>query len=394
MKTKNLLVWAACLMLVCMQTACNDDNNDPVPVPDEANYVYSTVVGNNSYVSTIDDFETVSQLTNSNSLVHAKSALLYPYKDYLYVLEVESNEKLFQYRKSGGDLQLVKTLALPAQSFPRNLTFKNDDEAYLSCGMTDKVLLINTTTLSIAKEIDLSSYSLDKECIVSPGASIIRDGLLYVALWQLKSPQYPNEGAYMAIIDTKTDKPVKMISTKAATMASSSDPAGDPFMDENGDIYIYCPGGYGFVPGYKEGFLRIKKGETEFDNSYYFPIADITIPDIPGNKANYIYQKVYTGNGKIYGYMNVPGAYGQKPDYENDRSMQPAVFDIYNKTLEKLDLEPSIGWSCCIEKSGDKLIWGMVSSEGAGYYVYDYNSRKTEKVVKTTGFPFHIHNFK
>lgn len=394
MKKKNLLVLAASLLFVCLQTACNDDKNDPVPVPDEANYVYSTIVGENSYVGTIDKFETISQLSNSNSLVHPKTALLYPYKDYLYVIEIESNEKLFQYRKSGGDLQLVKTLSLPAQSFPRNLTFKNDNEAYLSCGMTDKVLVINTVNLSITKEINLSSYKLDAQCIASPGASIIRDDLLYVALWQLKAPQYPNAGSYMAIIDTKTNEPVKMISTQAATMASSSDPAGDPFVDEKGDIYIYCPGGYGYVPGYKEGFLRIKKWETEFDNSYCFPIAGVNVASIPGNKANYIYQKVYTGNGKVYGYVNVPGAASPVPDFVNDRTMQPVIIDIYNKTVEKLNLEPSVGWSCCIEQSGDKLIWGMVSSEGAGFYIYDYPSRKTEKVVKTTGSPFRIREFK
>lgn len=84
-----------------------------------------------------------------------------------------------------------------------------------------------------------------------------------------------------------------------------------------------------------EGFLRIKKGETDFDQSYYFPIETISIPDIKGNKANYIYSKTYTGNGKLYGYFNVPGYVSNPPDYVNDKSMQTFEIDVYNKTVKK-----------------------------------------------------------
>ena len=84
--------------------------------------------------------------------------------------------------------------------------------------------------------------------------------------------------------------------------------------------------------------MRIKKGETDFDQSYYFPIETISIPDIKGNKANYIYSKTYTGNGKLYGYFNVPGYVSNPPDYVNDKSMQTFEIDVYNKTVKKMNL--------------------------------------------------------
>jgi hypothetical protein len=371
--------------------SCKDDD-EPSVTADTANYVYSTIVGDNSYVGVFGNFD-VSSLNNSNSFVHARSALLFPYRDYLYVLEFETNEKLFQYRKSDGDLQLVKTLSLPAQSFPCHLSFKNDGEAYLSFLGMDRVAVINTQTLVISSEIDLSSYCLETALAASPGASIIRDNLLYVALWQQLAPNYPSAGAYVAVINTETNQPVKMISSQRATMASSVDAAGDPFVDEKGDIYLYCTGGFGYFPGMTDGFLRIKKGETEFDNTYYFPIGDKNITGIPGNHADYLYQKVYAGNGKVYGYVNVPAAASEIPDYVNDKTMQPVILDLYNQTIERLNLDPTTGWSSCIGGSGNKLVWGMMSSEGAGFYLYDSSTGQTDKFVATTGSPYRFFEF-
>jgi hypothetical protein len=371
--------------------SCKDDD-EPAVTADTANYVYSTIVGDNSYVGVFDNFD-VSSLNNSNSFVHARSALLFPCKDYLYVLEFETNEKLFQYRKTEGDLQLVKTLSLPAGSYPCNLSFKNDGEAYLSLMAMDRVAIINTQTLAISSEIDLSSYCLETALAASPGASVIRDNLLYVALWQQLAPNYPNAGAYMAIINTETNQPVKMISSQRTTMAGGGEPSGDPFVDEKGDIYIYCTAGFGYFPGMTDGFLRIKKGETEFDNAYYFQTGDKNIAGIPGNRVDYIYHKVYVGNGKVYGYANVPAAASEIPDYMNDRTMQPVVIDIYNQTIERLNLEPTIAWSTCIGSSGNKLVWGMMSSEGAGFYLYDSSTGQTDKFVATTGSPYRFFEF-
>jgi hypothetical protein len=394
METKSLLFTAGVLFLSsALFVSCKDDDNEPPVTADAANYAYSAIVGDNSYVSVFDNFDDVSSLNNANAFVHPKSALLYPYKDYLYVLDFESNEKLFQYRKKDGDLELVKTLSLPAQSFPVGLVFKDDKTAYLSLTFAGQVVVINTENLGITGAIDLNTYGLEN-CFPAPGASIIRDGLMFVPLSQYIAVNYPSPGVYTDVINTETNQVVKTISTQLSTHLSSGDAAGNPFVDEKGDIYFCSISAFGYIPGYKESFLRIKKGETEFDESYYFPIADKTLNDVPGNAANYIYQKVYAGNGKVYGYANIPGASSEIPDYENDRSMQPVVIDLYAKTIERLNLEPSVGWSCCITKTGDRLVWGMVSTQGAGLYLYNPATRQTDKFVSTTGAPYRLFEFK
>ena len=123
----------------------------------------------------------------------------------------------------------------------------------------------------------------------------------------------------MALIDTKTDKPIKVVSDPRASMASGESPAGDPFIDEKGDIYFYCVAMFGYQPGVKEGFLRIKKGETDFDKSYCFTLADVNLVGVKGNKTSYAYVKVYGGNGKVYAYLNIPGAASNPPDYVHDK---------------------------------------------------------------------------
>ncbi|MDR0749644.1 MAG: hypothetical protein LBF62_08745 [Tannerellaceae bacterium] len=394
MKTKSILFTAGVLFLSSvMFVSCKDDDNDTPVTADAANYAYSVIVGDNSYVSVFDNFDDISSLNNANAFVHAKSALIYTYKDYLYVQEFESNEKLFQYRKKDGDLELVKTLSLPAQSFPVGLTFKDDRTAYLPLVYAGQILVINTEELIITATIDLSPYALEN-CYPAPGAAIIRDGKLFVVLSQFITVNYPSPGAYAVVIDTETNQVIKAINTQLSDNTAAFEPSGDPFMDEKGDIYFCSVGAVGYIPGYREGFLRIKKGETEFDESYYFPIADKTLADVPGNVANYIYQKVYAGNGKVYGYANIPGAASEIPDYVNDRSMQPVIIDLYAKTIERLNLEPTVGWSSCIAKTGDRLIWGMVSSQGAGLYLYNPATRATDKFLSTTGTPYRLFEFK
>ena len=72
---------------------------------------------------------------------------------------------------------------------------------------------------------------------------------------------------------------------------------------------------FGYQPGVKEGFLRIKKGQTDFDKSYCFTLADVDLVGVKGNKTSYAYMKVYGGNGKVYAYLNIPGAASNPPDY-------------------------------------------------------------------------------
>jgi hypothetical protein len=393
MKKKKYFLYATMMLLSSFCVSCGDDNDDPSPAPvaDGYEFIHSVNVGENTYISLFKDLN-VGEVGTDNSQIHAEGAFTYVYNSKVFVTDTEH---LYKYTVSNGKLvQEGTTLLFPTGAQAAFLTFMSDTKAYVSCLGLGKIWIINPSTMTKTGEIDLADYAIGKEegdNNPEPGASVIRDGVLYVALTQLKSAYYPNQGAHVLLIDTKTDTPIKAISDNRATMVSCTTPSGDPFVDEKGDIYFYSVAMFGYVPGLTEGFLRIKKGEQEFDKTYYFPIADKELAGVKGNKANYVYNKVYAGNGKVYAYLNIPGAMGNPPDYVNDKSMQAFEIDVYNKALKKLDVESTTGWATSICKYGDDIVLGMASTQGTGYYIYHTKDGSVDNMkVKTVGAPYMI----
>ena len=203
--------------------SCSEDDPFPTDGEDDMSFVHSVTVGDNAYVSLFKDLN-VEQTSTQNSLVFAKESFLFTYEGNIYVLE-SMNARLYKYRVENGLLiQEKETMILPSGSLPAFLTFDSEEKAYISCVGLGKLYIINPTTMQKTGEIDLSEYAIGKESgdkNPEPGASVIRDGILYVGLAKNKSQFNPNTGAQVLLIDTKTDKPIKMISDNRATMATA-----------------------------------------------------------------------------------------------------------------------------------------------------------------------------
>ncbi len=387
----------ACLILL---VACDDDNEnneDPTPQAEKVEFIHNVVVGDNTYLKGIKDIN-VGSVDNANSFTHSKTANMVIQDDNFFVFEGEE-DKIYKYLRTDEGIERVgSALILPPKSKVTSMYCLNDSKAYAALPGIGKVAVINTQDMTIEKQIDLSSYALGQENgdnNPEPMVPIARDGKLFVFLWQEIAAFYPNPGAHTVVIDMVTDTPEKMISDTRGTMLCGM-PAGEAFIDEKGDIYVYSQGGFGYFPQYSDGFLRIKKGETDYDPDYFFSIKDKSINEITNNMADYVNQYVYLGNGEIIGYINVPGDASNPPDFVNDRTMQPCKINIYNQTIEKLDIPASTGWSGCITKAGsDNILFGMVTPEGMGYYQYNHKTQNyLGKVIETQGAPFRIFEFK
>ncbi|MFC2329001.1 YncE family protein [Prevotella nigrescens] len=390
------LIAALVLLSLVGLTSCGKDSPDfPPSTKSEVGFVHSVNIGENTYISLFKDLS-VSSLNTDNALVLPKGAFTFVYKNKIYVTDTEH---LYKYIPKDGILvQEGNTMLFPSGAKATYITFLSEKKAYVSCLGLGKVWIIDPSSMTKTGEIDLSGYSLGKlagDNNPEPCASIIRDGILYVTLCQLKSAYSCEKGAHIALIDTKTDKPIKMISDPRATMASSMTPAGDPFVDEKGDIYFYCVAMFGYQPGVKEGFLRIKKGEQDFDNSYCFTLADVNLEGVKGNRTSYAYNKVYGGNGNVYGYLSIPGATSNPPDYVHDKSFQAFEINLYNKTCKKMNFSGTVGWATSICKSGNNIIFGMSTDQGTGYSVYHMDDGSYEKLkVKVSGAPYMLHELK
>ena len=98
-----------------------------------------------------------------------------------------------------------------------------------------------------SKTIDLNKYA-HAGALVRPSVMVLRDGLLYVGLCQLNAQwQTVKDQADIAIIDTKTDELLKVITDTKHKLTFCSRPI-DPnsmFVDEQGDIYGQLPWVYG-----------------------------------------------------------------------------------------------------------------------------------------------------
>ncbi|MBE9488361.1 MAG: hypothetical protein IMY73_04160 [Bacteroidetes bacterium] len=392
MKTKEFLLMSLATISIFV-SACDKDDPSSEKRENTTTCLHSVVIDDHSYIDLFKDLD-VEKTTTSNSLIHSKSGYLYTYKDYVFVLE-ESTDKLFKYKKNKNTLEKSgNTLILPAKSKTNSIVFYNDNKGYITASGTGNIIVFNPTNMTIEKEIDLSKFAIgENDNNPEPMGAIIRGNELYIALWQTKSLLNPNPGSHVLIIDTKTDKPIKMVSDSRAGMVGCDGPTGGLFIDEKEDLYFYSTGCFGYSDE-NDGFLRIKKGETDFDKSYFFPIKGQFIEGIAENTASFSYYKAYVENGKVYTFLNVPANASNPPDYVNDKSMQPFELDVYNKTFHKLDLPPTTGWSACIGIYDDFVVFGMSGEQGTGYYLYDYKTKKViGKKISTQGAPFFFKKF-
>ena len=202
--------------------------------------------------------------------------------------------------------------------------------------------------------------------------------------------------AYVLVVDVATDTVEKMITDeRTCGIGLYLGFTGGMFVDDIGDLYVYGSAMMGYQPGVKDGFLRIRKDETEFDPGYFFSIQDVSIPDVPGNKGTYMFCMVYTGGSTGYGLICIPGLMSDPPDYAKDRNYQPCKIDLSAKTVEKIALSPTPGFTRFVCKYKDKVVFGLSSVDGDGLYTYDLNTREvsSKPVVTTEGKPYFIMAF-
>ena len=219
-------------------------------------------------------------------------------------------------------------------------------------------------------EIDLTTYGVGDDN-PDPSGMVIRDNKLYVALNQMVGGYFAapdRKKSDVVIINTDTDEVEKMITEESTDMSQPARPpdCNQIFIDENNDIYIFCLGAFGAVPGHKAGILRIKDGETEFDNSYNFILSDAVITG-EDNKMDYAQFVQYGGNGKIYALVNIPAYYSNPVNYITDRTAIAVEINLAAKTIKKLDLPRSNSYGG-VGKYNNKIVFGLATDTENGFF--------------------------
>jgi len=378
-------------------TSCGeDDENNPIVDDNHQIAIVTNINSSNpptGYIGTIKDL-TVGSYDVSNARQSTPTPFLVLDGDDVYAIPNLRGDLLIKYRRNKGLLDEVGSLSLPTGSTSMTLVVENEERAYVALRSTGKIAVFNPTTMTITDYIDLTSYAIG-DASPDPTNMVLRDGKLYVACQQTSDGYSSAHPAEVLVIDLNNNNAITSITDSRTTYAGAADDMHAIFFDEKGDLYLFCVASYGFVPGQKCGFLRIKNGETQFDPDYFFNVADYNISDVSGNGIDYFQHVLYHENGTLFGAGNIYALASNPPDYVNDRTVGSFKVDLYNQTITKLDLPYCNGYSASLTKYKDKILWGLSTETGVGIYTYDLNTGETsdEPVVTTQGDPSLIEIF-
>ncbi|GAE20755.1 DUF5074 domain-containing protein [Bacteroides pyogenes] len=411
MKQKILFLAAMALAAQCFTSCEKDDSDNPVPTGGAGNILLTTALPNADgmtgmvYMQLIEEPQSGGTLaTNNNRALDIPYGGSYPlvigsdvfvFPSYMG----DTKNELVKYSRVNGVLQKRGVMSLPANNSANSIVRISSQKAYLSLAGLGMIYIFNPETMQKTGEIDLTSLGIqDKNPDI--GIMIERDGYVFAGLSQMvagwTSP-VDYKQADVAVIDTKTDKLVKMISEKSRGFSQATRPI-DPksiFKDEKGDIYISCLGNFGMVAGHKAGMLRIKKGETDFDPTYFWTITGASIAG-EEKSGGFIASICYVGNGKAYGYIDMPGYYKPGETGHSAISNRAVEFDIYNRTLKKIDgLELSNGYGILVSKYKDGMVISNASVTAKGIYYLNPATGviNPEPIITTVGNPMAIEYF-
>lgn len=383
------------LLLGCFGFVSCDDEEDDSSSELQQHFVFINQIDQKSdYLGTFSD---LSQKETNNKNAYEFGFGTYPFVHGNTILVAEGvwGDKIHQFtRDAEGNLVRGVTLTFGQESHPGEISFLNDDVAYVSLSTRGKMGMFNPNTMQQIGEIDLSEYA-NQDNNPDPGCNVIRDGKLYVALNQKNSTHtaWPGTGAEVAIIDLKTNKVEKVIKD-SRTASVGLFRHSSAIMDEKGDIYFYSTGMDGMNP-LKDGFLRIKKGTDKWDGDYYFQLSKSKVEGLDVDVA-YMLPFYYDGNGIAYACINVP-SYAKIADANQsmllDYNYQPVKIDLWNQTVKKLDLPmtTSMGAFACTRYK-DFIVFGMTCENGTGYFTYNTKTGECSQnpVVTTVGVPSSI----
>ncbi|WP_205513234.1 hypothetical protein [Longitalea arenae] len=281
MKSKNTLLRIpgyAALIAFAGLSGCDKNDHGGGPQQKDANvYAIALVAGTGSaqttYIQGLAGFDTAS-LGNGNATELAGNGRLITYNGAAYVSVYNSPATMTKYTfdQSG---KAVKTgeLVVPGAKTYSTVAFVSPTEAYASvAGGLAKLIKFNPTTMERSGEIDLAAILRPEAPVMYYLGMKARDGKLFMGVFYEGAGfvEKYNDTAYVAVIDLATARLEKLI--KDHRTGSVFDAYNAFSMDKNGDIYV---AGLGYT-NRPSGILRIKKGATDFDPTWFLDLDAAT----------------------------------------------------------------------------------------------------------------------
>ncbi|MEM1258180.1 MAG: DUF4374 domain-containing protein [Bacteroidota bacterium] len=260
-------------------------------------------------------------------------------------------------------------------------------------GLADKIIsIVDTDAMEVTYSITTTAGYVDvdgdgdglgegdeNDLIAFPSDIHVRGDYLYVSYYMMSaSGTFSTPDANKARVGIYTYPGlefVKVIEDDRASNISRYYAFNGLLEDENGDIYTFSPSsiasGYAPVPENNSAILRIKNGETEFDDDFYIDFESIS----GGLKINDMF---YTTNGKAV----VRATFEEESELYLWGNYAPTlatplistgIVDLTTGTFTLLDNVPLCGggWNSPHMIDGSKVYLGVNNAEYSGVYIID-----------------------
>ena len=380
-------------------TACgNDSSSNADSEKDDYKREFATSIstGETMFIGTMS-LDHTDDLGKDFVEVGTRAGVVY-YDNSLFIADLDvgsiSRYSLTENNKLG---KVTAKLSLPG-TWVNHIYFVNDEKAYLG-GMLDSLIIINPKTMKKTGAIDLSKYKDKDALVVSPGTGVIVDGRLYVGLLQNVSDYATGNEAQVAIIDVKKDKVLAVAKDdRIAAVGSLDDSQNQSFVVLDGYIYCYSNASWGYAPGQVDGFLRIKVGETKFDEKYVWKVSEeVGIKNLT-EKGNFKYLSPASNekDGLVYAFLNVmvdlKQTWTDMDSYHNN-TCKPVQIDLANKKIKALPIGYSSSWASYgkyVEDDGNVIFAVSTEEDGNAYFRYDPKTDKAKKIAEAEQIPMWI----
>ena len=379
--------------------ACGNDSSSNASDSDDYKREFATSIstGETMFIGTMS-LDHTDDLGKDFVEVGTRAGVVY-YDNALFIADLDvgsiSRYSLGENNKLG---KVTAKLSLPG-TWVNHIYFVNEEKAYLG-GMLDSLIIINPKTMKKTGAIDLSKYKDKDALVVSPGTGVIVDGRLYVGLLQNVSDYATGNEAQVAIIDVKKDKVLAVAKDdRIAAVGSLDDSQNQAFVVLDDYIYCYSNASWGYAPGQVDGFLRIKVGETKFDEKYVWKVSEeVGIKNLT-EKGNFKYLSPATypsEDGYVYAFLNVmvdlQQTWTDMDSYHNN-TCKPVQVDLAKKKIKALPIGYSSSWASYgkyVEDDGKVIFAVSTEEDGNAYFRYDPKTDKAKKIADSEQIPMWI----
>lgn len=272
LKKIHLLITALILFTF---SACSDSGtstNTDVKVAYGLSIVSGTSEVQTTFIQGVPDLN-LSVVDNSNSTELPRYASIFTDGISLFAPGFGAPATMGKYEfNSEGEATLDQQIIVPGSNTFSTVEIVSPTLGYATVGGgLSRVVEFDPSTMRISGEIDISE--------VGDGFFyadlIVRDNSLFVAL-----NDFGGSGlAHVAVINLTSKKLEKIITDTRTTTLLGSTNTTVFALDASGDIYVH---GSGLFSEFSEdgkkasGILRIKNGETDFDENYFFDLSATT----------------------------------------------------------------------------------------------------------------------